>query len=207
MFGCFSRSRETLQWHGGRYSSWSLEVDDFHLRGSDPESTTKPAATFLGGVCGYWENSLADSRLDFTVKSPQRTEVALEFVQSSISAIWSQPSDSDYEHTPNGWLSFMGLCFRTALRFIQRTKQPCLQDFSFEMWIVDVFFVVVFFLYSSTSGQSKAWNDVQFCHMQHCLLYSITLKGNSGYFSTTFSEHKCSTYIQQIKPCIFSRHK
>lgn len=74
------------------------------------------------GICGYWENSLADSRLDFTEKSPRRTEVALEFVQSSISAIWSQPSDSDYEHTPNGCLSFMSLCVRAALRFIQRGK-------------------------------------------------------------------------------------
>lgn len=82
------------------------------------------------GICRYWENSLADSRLDFTEKSPQRTEVALEFVQSSISAIWSQPSDSDYEHTPNGCFSFMGLCFRAALCFIQRIKQPCLQYFS-----------------------------------------------------------------------------
>lgn len=84
------------------------------------------------GICGYWENSLADSRLDFTEKSPQRTEVALEFVQSSISAIWSQPSDSDYEHTPNWCFSFMGLCFRAALCFIQRVKQPCLQFFSSE---------------------------------------------------------------------------
>lgn len=84
------------------------------------------------GICRYWEKSLADSRLDFTEKSPQRTEVALEFVQSSISAIWSQPSDSDYEHTPNGCFSFMGLCFRAALCFIQRLKQPCLQYFSSE---------------------------------------------------------------------------
>lgn len=86
------------------------------------------------GICEYWENSLADSRLDFTEKSPQRTEVALEFVQSSISAIWSQPSDSDYEHTPNGCFSFMGPCFRAALCFIQRIKQPCLQYFSSEKW-------------------------------------------------------------------------
>ncbi len=84
------------------------------------------------GICRYWENSLADSRLDFTEKSPQRTEVALEFVQSSISAIWSQPSDSDYEHTPNGCFFFMGLCFRAAFCFIQRIKQPCLQYFSSE---------------------------------------------------------------------------
>lgn len=62
------------------------------------------------GIRGIWKKSLADSRLDFTEKSPQRTGVALEFVQSSISAIWSQPSDSDYEHTPNGCFSFMSLC-------------------------------------------------------------------------------------------------
>lgn len=84
------------------------------------------------GTCRYLENSLADSRLCFTKKSPQRTEVALEFVQSSISAIWSQPSDSDYEHTPNGCLSFMGLYSRAARGFIQRLKQPCLQYFSSE---------------------------------------------------------------------------
>lgn len=62
------------------------------------------------GIRGIWKKSLADSRLDFTEKSPQRTGVALEFVQSSISAIWSQPSDSDYEHTPNGCFSFMSPC-------------------------------------------------------------------------------------------------
>lgn len=90
----------------------------------------------LVGICGYWENSLADSRLDFTEKSPQRTEVALEFVQSSISAIWSQPSDSDYEHTPNGCcFSFMGLCFRAALCFRQRWKnQKYLQYFLSVKW-------------------------------------------------------------------------
>lgn len=131
--GLLSRSSEALQWVDGRHSSWSLKVNDFHLRESDPESTTtKPAATFFVGICGYWENSLADSRLDFTEKSPQRTEVALEFVQSSISAIWSQPSDSDYEHTPNGCFSFMGLRFRAALCFTHRIKQPCVQYFSSE---------------------------------------------------------------------------
>lgn len=98
----------------------------------------------LVGICKYWENSLADSRLDFTEKSPQRTEVALEFVQSSISAIWSQPSDSDYEHTPNGCcFSFMGLCFRAALCFRQRWKKP--QNVSALFLICQVTWIIFIF--------------------------------------------------------------
>lgn len=78
---------------------------------------------FSVGICRYGEkNSLADPRLDFTEKPPRRTEVALEFVQSSIAAIWSQPSDSDYEHAPNGCFSFMiqsGSVFYVLLFFFK----------------------------------------------------------------------------------------
>lgn len=86
------------------------------------------------GICRYLENSWAYSRLDFTEKSPLRTEVALEFVQSSISAIWSQPSDSDYKHTPNGCFSFMRLRFRAALYLISKSKTTLSAAFLILKW-------------------------------------------------------------------------
>lgn len=138
------------------------------------KQTTKPVATFCGHmwILGKF---LADSRLDFT-DSPQRTEVALEFVQSSISAIWSQPSDGDYEHTPNGSFLFMGLCLRAVWFFIHRTKQPCFHHFLSESRNMEHFLLLYFIVQMILNIWTMTIKYLTTLN-QYIILYSIDKEG------------------------------
>lgn len=154
-------------WSRGSSSNWSLKVNELHSRETAMKATTTKANSnfflFLfplsvrvhGRICREWENPLADSRLDFTEMSPQRTEVALESGQRNVCAIWSQPSDSDYEHTPNGWRSVMGPA--------QRITQPCLQ-------------YIFIFIKGESDVRLNLWENEYFAFLTWELLLTIWLE-------------------------------